>query len=115
MPARPEGGFRDTSTRLAQGLYTRGLRGRRGAPGACCHPILRVMERGQRPNGCLSSLLGFALALAGIALFFRGVGIFRHDGSTLAGTALLIVGAVCFVVANVWARRLKGRYSSERQ
>jgi drug/metabolite transporter (DMT)-like permease len=73
------------------------------------------MERGQRPRGVLPSLLGFALALAGIALFFRGVGIFRDGGSPLAGTALLIVGAICVVVANIWGRRLRARYSPERR
>lgn len=73
------------------------------------------MAPGERPKGLLPRLLGFALALAGIALFFRGVGIFRHGGSFLAGAALLIVGVICFVVATIWARRLKARYPLERR
>lgn len=61
--------------------------------------------------GWVALSLLVVVAVAGIYLFFRGVGDFLHGGSRSAGAGFLVLGLACYVGALLASRLLRRRGS----
>ena len=73
-----------------------------------CRPSVGTMQPRRPPPPLVTATL-FVLALAGIYLFFRGIGAFTHGGSPWTGTVFVLLGLACYVGGTLAARSMRKR------